>query len=116
MNTFAAKGSEVADLVATGVVQVQSLGEAQELNSFNMRRPMHCVVLEPNFGRRNNRQLVSGGMAGVLTIHEKGWLGNKETKIHEGEGPIWAVAWRGNLIAWANDMVRSSGPLLGIAC
>lgn len=24
--------------------------------------------------------------------------------IHSGEGPIYAIKWRGNLVAWANDM------------
>lgn len=36
-------------------------------------------------------------------MHEKGWLGHKETTIHSNEGPIWAIQWQGNLIAWAND-------------
>ena len=38
-------------------------------------------------------------------MYEKGWLGHKETVLHSGEGPIWAIEWRGNLIAWANDKV-----------
>lgn len=36
-------------------------------------------------------------------MHEKGWLGHKETLIHSNDGPIWAIQWHGNLIAWAND-------------
>ena len=42
-------------------------------------------------------------MAGTLVMHEKGWLGHKESLLHSNEGPIWAISWRGNLIAWAND-------------
>ncbi len=38
-------------------------------------------------------------------MHEKGWLGHKETVLHRDEGPIWQVRWRGRLIAWANDLV-----------
>lgn len=68
---------------------------------------MRSVTLEPNFGKRNTRQLVSGGMAGNLILHEKGWLGHKEVTLHSGEGPIWATEWRGTLIAWANDAVSS---------
>jgi len=68
---------------------------------------MRTVALEPNFGRRNTRALVYGGLAGNLTLQEKGWLGHKETLLHSGEGPIWQVRWRGKLIAWANDAVRS---------
>jgi vacuolar protein sorting-associated protein 41 len=44
-------------------------------------------------------------MAGTLVMHEKGWLGHKETVLHRGEGPIWHIRWRGSLIAWANDLV-----------
>lgn len=40
-------------------------------------------------------------------MHEKGWLGHKETLLHSGEGPIWQVRWRGRLIAWANDLVST---------
>ncbi len=38
-------------------------------------------------------------------MHEKGWLGHKEQMLHSGEGPIYAIQWRNNLIAWANDLV-----------
>jgi len=44
-------------------------------------------------------------MAGTLVMHEKGWLGHKETILHRGEGPIWHIRWRSTLIAWANDLV-----------
>lgn len=73
---------------------------------FDMKRPMRTVALEPQFGRRNSRALVHGGLAGDLVLREKGWLGHKETLLHSGEGPIWQVRWRGRLIAWANDLVR----------
>jgi hypothetical protein len=50
-------------------------------------------------------------MAGNLIMHEKGWLGHKETVLHLGEGPIWQIRWRGRLIAWANDLVRNGDGL-----
>ena len=84
---------------------IQAL-DGSENNVFDLRRPMRCVALEPNFGKRSTRQFVSGGMAGTLVLHEKGWLGYKEVTLHSGEGPIWAVEWRGTFIAWANDAVR----------
>lgn len=64
---------------------------------------MRAIALEPSFGKRSSRAFVCGGMAGRLVMHEKSWLGHKETPIHSGEGPIWKISWRGNLIAWAND-------------
>ena len=70
-----------------------------------MKRPLRSLALEPNFGKRGSRAVVCGGMAGTLVLHEKGWLGHKATLLHQGEGPVWHVRWRGTLIAWANDAV-----------
>jgi vacuolar protein sorting-associated protein 41 len=64
---------------------------------------MRSISLEPNFSRRGTRAFVCGGMAGNLELHEKGWLGHKQTILHSGEGPIWKTSWRGALIVWAND-------------
>lgn len=95
-----------------GEIALQSLGPTAEAHVFDLRRPMCCVALEPRFGKRNTRQFVSGGMAGQLVLHEKGWLGQKDIVIHSGEGPIWTVKWRGTLIAWANDAVSRANVLV----
>jgi hypothetical protein len=43
-------------------------------------------------------------MAEQLIMSEKGWLGNKkDVVLHANEGPIYAIKWRNNFIAWAND-------------
>jgi len=76
---------------------------------------MHAVALEPGFNKNASRRFVCGGMAGNLIMQEKGWLGYKEQVIHSGEGPIWAIEWRGDLIAWANDLVRYTGLYLASA-
>jgi hypothetical protein len=34
-----------------------------------------------------------------------GWFGNSETTLDSGEGPIYAISWKGPYIAWANDAV-----------
>ncbi|CAA7259453.1 unnamed protein product [Cyclocybe aegerita] len=95
-----------ADFVATasmdGQVVVHSLS-SPETYSFDMKRPMRTVAMEPNFAKKGTRAFVCGGMSGALVLREKGWLGHKETTIHSGEGPIYQVRWRGRLIAWAND-------------
>ncbi|KAI9069075.1 vacuolar protein sorting-associated protein 41 [Trametes sanguinea] len=98
-----ATGEFIATASIDGQVVVHSLSGA-ETPSFNMKRPVRTVALEPNFAKSSTRSLVSGGMAGNLVLHEKGWLGYKETILHSGEGPIWQVRWRDNLIAWANDL------------
>lgn len=93
-----------------GQVVIHSLS-SPESYAFDMRRPMRTISLEPNFAKNTARAFVCGGMAGSLVMHEKGWLGHKETPIHSGEGPIWTSKWRGNLIAWANDLVSRIGSL-----
>ncbi|PCH40689.1 hypothetical protein WOLCODRAFT_117498 [Wolfiporia cocos MD-104 SS10] len=96
-----------ADWVATasidGQVVVHSLS-TPESQTFNMKRSLRTVALEPNFAKSSTRGVVCGGMAGSLVLHEKGWLGYKETILHSGEGPVWQVRWQGRLIAWANDL------------
>ncbi|GAA6004052.1 Vps41p [Rhodotorula paludigena] len=92
----------VASASMDGRVAIQSL-TTPEAHIFDMQRPMRCVALEPLYGKRNTRQFVSGGMAGTLVLSEKGWLGQKDVTLFSGEGPIWAVEWRGTFIAWASD-------------
>jgi hypothetical protein len=77
-----------------------------ESYAFDYKRPMRAIALEPGFSRKATRKFVCGGMAGNLIMQEKGWLGYKEHILHSGEGPIWAIEWRGQYIAWANDLVR----------
>ena len=93
-------------LIFPGQVVLHSVS-TPESHTFDMKRSLRTVALEPNFSKSSTRALVCGGMAGSLVLHEKGWLGYRETVLHTGEGPIWEVRWRGKLIAWANDMVRS---------
>src|SRR5277367_4369085 len=100
-----------------GKVIVQGL-EVKETQVMDFRRPVRCVVLDPEYAKSSSRRVVSGGMAGQLILSEKGtqgfphrltvgWFGNSETTLHSGEGPIYAISWRGPYIAWANDAVQS---------
>ncbi|CEP10790.1 hypothetical protein [Parasitella parasitica] len=75
-----------------------------EIQSFNYKRPVKSVALDPDYARKSTRQFVSGGMAEQLIMSEKGWLGHKDIILHANEGPIYAIRWRNNFIAWANDM------------
>ncbi|KAI9467202.1 vacuolar protein sorting-associated protein 41 [Lactarius psammicola] len=72
-----------------GQVFVHSVS-GTESYTFDMKRPLRSLALEPNFAKRG--------------ISCRRWLGHKETLLHLGEGPIWHIRWRGTLIAWANDI------------
>ncbi|QRW16182.1 FMN-dependent alpha-hydroxy acid dehydrogenase [Rhizoctonia solani] len=96
-------GDFVATASIDGQVVIHSLS-TPESYVFDLKRPMRTIALEPGFGNRGSRAFVCGGLAGTLVLHEKGWLGHKETTLHSGgEGPVWASAWRTTLIAWACD-------------
>lgn len=88
-----------------GQVVIQAFSGPEKFE-FDKKRPMRTIALEPNFAKRGTRAFVCGGMAGALVLHEKGWLGHKETVLHPGESPVWQVRWRANLISWAVDLVR----------
>jgi hypothetical protein len=78
---------------------------SSEKYAVDMKRPVKAIAMEPGFARKASRAFVCGGMGGALVMHEKGWLGHKEHVLHSGEGPVYAIQWRGSLIAWANDLV-----------
>lgn len=43
-----------------------------------------------------------------LLLFERTWMNRwKSSVLHEGEGNIRSVKWRGHLIAWANNMVKA---------
>ncbi|KAJ3297142.1 Vacuolar protein sorting-associated protein 41 [Borealophlyctis nickersoniae] len=95
-------GEFVASASDDGKVVINSL-YTTEVQTFNYKRPVKAVCLEPDYSRKTTRQFVSGGMAEYLLLSGKGWFGNKDVVIHSGEGPIYNVKWRGSYIAWANE-------------
>ena len=46
--------------------------QVRESQSMDFRRPMRCVVLDPEYAKTSSRRVVSGGMAGHLVLSEKG--------------------------------------------
>ncbi|GJJ10532.1 hypothetical protein Clacol_004759 [Clathrus columnatus] len=86
-----------------GGVSVNSMSNSDSY-SFDIRRPVQTIALDPQFAKNSSRMFVCGGLAGNLIIYERGWLGYKDRVLHSGEGPIWTSKWQGNLIAWANDL------------
>ncbi|ORY38239.1 hypothetical protein BCR33DRAFT_741746 [Rhizoclosmatium globosum] len=85
-------GEFVASASDDGKVIINSL-YTHESPMFKHRRPIKCVALEPDYSRKQSRNHVSGGTGEELVMTGKGC----------GEGAVWAVQWRNNFIAWAND-------------
>ncbi|KAJ3268145.1 Vacuolar protein sorting-associated protein 41 [Terramyces sp. JEL0728] len=95
-------GEFIASASGDGNVIVNSLYSTENY-SFSYKRPIFGVALEPDYGKKSSRQIVSGGIAGSLIMTGKGWFGNTQTVLHSGEGSISAISWNGNYIVWAND-------------
>lgn len=103
---------ETGEFIATasmdGQVIIISLS-SRESYSFNLRRPIRTVALEPSFASRSSRAFVCGGLAGTLTLREKrSFFGaaHSESVLHTSEGAVWQVRWSPSspLIAWAYDL------------
>lgn len=60
--------------------------------------------------------------AAAVMLLLQGWLGRNDTVLHQGEGPIRAVAWHGPIMVWASDVgvkvrrsVRSMWSIYGVS-
>jgi len=65
-------------------------------------KPVSCISLDPHYSKSRDERFVCG-TGGKLIHSEKGWWVSQNV-LHEGEGPIYAISWQGDLIAWANDV------------
>jgi hypothetical protein len=110
-------GEHIASCSADGTVVINSVREGGGVSAESSRRgddaegeelyafsgPMLAVKIDPAYGRRRERLFVAGGASGSLLLNRKGWFSHKEVVLHEGEGAIGAIAWRGSLVAWASE-------------
>ena len=63
------------------------------------------MAVDPEFYKSNSKQFVTGD--DKLILHERGFLRSHKTRVlHQGEGAIRQIKWKGELVAWANDFVR----------
>ncbi|XP_012888456.1 PREDICTED: vacuolar protein sorting-associated protein 41 homolog [Dipodomys ordii] len=87
-----------------GKVQVFGLYSGEEFHE-TFDCPIKIVAVHPHFVRSSCKQFVTGGKK--LLLFERSWMNRwKSSVLHEGEGNIRSVKWRGHLIAWANNMVQ----------
>uniref|UniRef100_A0A4W3J8U8 Vacuolar protein sorting-associated protein 41 homolog n=1 Tax=Callorhinchus milii TaxID=7868 RepID=A0A4W3J8U8_CALMI len=95
-------GEHVGICTEDGKVQVFGLYTREGFHE-NFDCPIKIVALNPQFGRSSSKQFITGG--NKLQLYERNWLSRwKTSTLHEGEGSITNVKWRGNLIAWSNSV------------
>ncbi|PIA54894.1 hypothetical protein AQUCO_00901062v1 [Aquilegia coerulea] len=100
--SFDVEGEYIGSCSDDGFVVINSLFTDEKIK-FEYHRPMKAIALDPDYSRKSSLRFVAGGLAGQLFLNAKRWLGYRDQVLHSGEGPIHAVTWRTNLIAWAND-------------
>lgn len=101
--SFDTEGEYIGSCSDDGSVVINSLFTDEKMK-FEYHRPMKAVSLDPDYSRKSSQRFVAGGLAGQLFLNAKRWLGYRDQVLHSGEGPIHAVNWRTNLIAWANNL------------
>lgn len=88
---------------STAVSQVSVSSTGGEVNIYNYFSAIYSVQLEDRYAMKRERSFACGGIAGQLILNKKGWIIDKESTIHEGEGPVHVIRWKDGLVAWAND-------------
>jgi len=82
------------------VVIVNLFGDDVSTHSYS--REVLSVALHPQYSKKR-RTFCCGGRENQFLVNTQRFYGTKDNVLHQGEGPIHAVQWRGHLIAWAND-------------
>jgi len=65
-------------------------------------KSVKSVSLIPDYDAKQNFFFCSGGLCDQLIITYKKIWGKTDQVLHAGEGPVHAIEWRKDLIAWAN--------------
>ena len=98
------KSEFVASCSDDGTVVISGVHTTAQSESFSYHRPVKAVQIDPYFASNGERSFASGGLAGKCLVHERGWFGSSTDKVlHEGQGPVRALAWADSLLAWGND-------------
>ncbi|KAL7688311.1 putative vacuolar protein sorting-associated protein [Plasmopara halstedii] len=74
-----------------------------EVNIYNYFSAIYAVELEDRYAMKREKCFACGGISGQVVMNKKGWIIDKESTIHEGEGPVQLIRWKDGLVAWAND-------------
>ena len=95
-----ASGEYLASCSMDGSVVVTNL-YSKELTRYPYSSNVLSVALPAQY--KASSMFASGGSDGRLVVNKKGWFSANQIAIHSGEGPVQAVRWRVEFIAWAND-------------
>ncbi|ELU13950.1 hypothetical protein CAPTEDRAFT_174173 [Capitella teleta] len=97
-------GDYIASCSDDGRVVINGLYSTDNNQAINFDRPIKAVAMDPMFFKSGSgKHFVTGD--DKLVLNEKGFLSRHRTYVlHQGEGPIRNIKWKGSCIAWANDL------------
>ncbi|XP_065557779.1 vacuolar protein sorting-associated protein 41 homolog isoform X2 [Artemia franciscana] len=95
------KGEHVATCSDDGKVAVTGLVAVDNSVVIIMDRPVKSIAIDPSYYRSGSgRRIVTGDDR--LTLHEKNFFSRyRSSTLHEGEGIVNNIQWRGRFLAWA---------------
>lgn len=97
-------GDYIASCSDDGKVVVLGLYNSDHNRVVTQDKPVQAVALDPNFYKSNSGRKFIIGDDRVL-IYEKTYLSRyKDTVLHQGEGPVRNIRWKGQFVAWATDL------------
>lgn len=98
------QGDHLASCSRDGKVVVHGLYSSDHNQVLVFDRPVGAVAIDPNFYRSGSgRRFVTG--IDKVVLHTKGFLSRySSTILHQGEGPVRNIAWKGRFAAWATDL------------
>ncbi|GBF95415.1 hypothetical protein Rsub_08377 [Raphidocelis subcapitata] len=99
--SFDAEAEHIASCCGGSYVTVANL-YTDESVKFTFKRPITVVCLDPRYGSRKTKELVTGDVRGRVKLSSQGWLGRSDHVLHQGEGAVQAVAWAGTTLAWTD--------------
>ncbi|XP_037087843.1 vacuolar protein sorting-associated protein 41 homolog [Pollicipes pollicipes] len=96
-------GEFVASCSDDGSVCVHGLYSRDNSHSLAFDAPVKAVALDPGYARAGGGRRFAVGDSRVV-LHEKTFLARlRPTVVHEGDGTVQTLSWRGPLLAWASD-------------
>ncbi|XP_075752074.1 vacuolar protein sorting-associated protein light isoform X4 [Rhipicephalus microplus] len=98
------QGDHLASCSRDGKVVIHGLYTSDHNQMLTFDRPVSAVAIDPNFYRSGSgRRFVTG--VDKVVLYEKSFLSRYRTTIlHQGEGPVRNISWKGRFSAWATDL------------
>jgi len=96
--------SDNGSVVVTSTGPATDEKDAADSNAVVLfNQPLKCVCIEADANAKIHKSFIVGGATGQLIYHRTVWFAQKKVALFNGaDSPVTAIAWRGNVVAWAD--------------